>query len=108
MPVEDHVMKGVPELVTAIAIVGGAVAPWAIGRSIALLARGLRHADQDAASLHVVRGIRGIVVGVAVAALASGLLFEQTWLLAFGAVFLAEELSETGVLLLVLRAQARA
>ena len=34
---------------------------------------------------------------------AAGLLREQTWLLVFGAVFLAEELYETGVLVLVLR-----
>ena len=34
---------------------------------------------------------------------AAGLLLEQTWLLVFGAVFLAEELYETGVLVLVLR-----
>ena len=101
-------MNGVPELVVVIALVVVAGATWAIGRGIALLARGLRYADQDAASLHVVRGIRGIVVGVAVVALASGLVFEQTWLIAFGAVFLAEELYETGVLLLVLRAQSRA
>ena len=36
-------------------------------------------------------------------ALAAGLLLEQMWLLVFGAVFLAEELYETGVLVLVLR-----
>jgi len=33
----------------------------------------------------------------------AGLLLEQMWLLVFGAVFLAEELYETGVLVLVLR-----
>ena len=33
----------------------------------------------------------------------AGLLLEQTWLLVLGAVFLAEELYETGVLVLVLR-----
>src|SRR5882724_13044842 len=36
-------------------------------------------------------------------ALAAGLLLEQTWLLVFGAVVLAEELYETSVLVLVLR-----
>jgi uncharacterized membrane protein HdeD (DUF308 family) len=108
MPVEDSIMAGVSGLVVASAIVVGVAATWAIVRGIARLRRGLRHADQDSASLDVVRGIRAIVMGVAVAALGSGLLFEQTWLVAFGAVFLAEELYETGVLLLVLRAQARA
>jgi len=43
-------------------------------------------------------------VGVAAGALASGLLFEQTWLLVFGGIFLAEELYETGVVALILRA----
>ena len=55
------------------------------------------------ASLRAVRGIRSLVIGVAAWALAAGLLLEQTWLLVFGAVFLAEELYETGVLVLVLR-----
>jgi hypothetical protein len=64
--------------------------------------------EEDTASLQVERGIRAIVVGVAVAALVGGFLFGQTWLVAFGAVFLAEELYETCVLALVLRAQARA
>jgi hypothetical protein len=49
-----------------------------------------------------------VVVGVAAWALAGGLLFGQTWLLVFGAVFLAEELYETGVVALILRAAARA
>src|SRR5262245_56448247 len=101
-------MASYPELVVACAIAVGIAATVAIAHGIARLGRGLRHADQDSASLDVVRGIRAIVSGVAVAALGSGLLFEQTWLVAFGAVFLAEELYETGVVLLVLRAQARA
>ena len=45
----------------------------------------------------------GGVMEYVVVALAAGLLLEQTWLLVFGAVFLAEELYETGVLVLVLR-----
>jgi hypothetical protein len=101
-------MAGFREPLLAIAIVAGAAAAWVVLRGIKRVVYGIRHADQDAASLHVVRGIRAIVVGVAVAALASGWLFGQTWLVAFGAVFLAEELYETGVLVLVLRAQARA
>ena len=36
--------------------------------------------------------------------LAGGLLLEQRWLLVFGIVFLLEELYETGVAILVLRA----
>ena len=65
--------------------------------------RSASRADDAASSLRAVRGIRGLVIGVAAWALAAGLLLEQTWLLVFGAVFLAEELYETGVLVLVLR-----
>jgi len=50
---------------------------------------------------------RGIVVAVGAAALAGGMLFGQDWLLVFGAVFLAEELYETGVIALILRASLR-
>jgi hypothetical protein len=92
----------------ALAIAVAVGAGWAAARGVKLLVRGLRHADQESASLQVVRGLRGIVVGVGAGALAGGVLFGQVWLLVFGAVFLAEELYETGVLVLVLRAQARA
>ena len=50
------------------------------------------------------RGIRGIVVGAGMLALAGGIAFGSTGLVAFGLVFLAEELYETGVVLLVLKA----
>jgi hypothetical protein len=87
-----------------LAALGGA---WAGGRGVRLLVRGLRGADDPSAPLWVIRGIRGIVVAVAAAALTGGMLFGQTWLLVFGAVFLAEELYETGVIALVLRAGQR-
>ena len=72
-----------------------------------LAARALRRADEPASSLWIVRGIRGLVVAVAVWALAAGLVFGQTWLLVFGAVFLAEELYETGVVIAILRRSAQ-
>jgi hypothetical protein len=74
---------------------------------VRLLARGWRHAAEDAGSLWVARGLRGVVVGVGALSLAGGLVFEQRGLLAFGAVFLAEELYETAVLILVVRAGVR-
>lgn len=76
-------------------------------RGSQLLVRGLRRADEERASLWVVRGLRGIVVAAGAAALAGGLLFGQTWLLVLGAIFLAEELYETGVIALVIRAGPR-
>ena len=42
------------------------------------------------------------------AALAAGHVLDQTWLLVFGAVFLLEELYETGVVALVLRRAPKA
>ena len=77
---------------------------WALVRGAQLLKRGLGGADDPSAPLRLVRGIRGIVVGIGADALASGLLFGQTGLVVFGTVFLAEELYETGILILILRA----
>jgi hypothetical protein len=51
-----------------------------------------------------VRGIRGVIVAVGLGALSGGLLFASKGLLVFGAIFLGEELYETGVVLLALRA----
>ena len=70
------------------------------------MARGLRAADDPGASLWLIRGIRGIAVAVGTTSLGAGLVLDQTWLLAFGAVFLLEELYETGVVALLLGADA--
>ena len=72
-----------------------------------LIGRALRETDDPESSLWLIRGIRGVVVAIGVVALAAGLGFDQRWLVAFGVVFLAEELYETGVVALVLRASAR-
>jgi hypothetical protein len=77
---------------------------WAGVRGVRRLTQALRGADDPRAPLELIRGIRGIVVAVAVGALASGLVFGQKCLLVFGAIFLTEELYETGVVALVLRA----
>jgi hypothetical protein len=90
----------------AVAVVIALAGAGAGIRGSRMLVHALREADDPRASLTLVRGLRGIVVAVAAAALAGGLLFDQTWLLVFGTVFLAEELYETGVLVLVLRADA--
>jgi hypothetical protein len=97
-------------LTTTLSALAGLAAVVGIGaavRGARLLAWGLRDADDEASSLRVIRGIRGLVVAVGLWALAGGVLLEQTWLLVFGAIFLAEEIYETGVVILVLRAQAR-
>ena len=82
--------------VVVLLALGGA---WAAWRGGGLVVRSLARADDPSASLWLIRGIRGVVVGVA-----AGVLFEQTWLLVFGGIFLVEELYETGVVALILRA----
>jgi hypothetical protein len=88
-------------LILALAMPLGA---WAGVRGFRLLGRGLRHGDDPEAPLWVVRGLRGVIVALCTAALAAGALFEQLWLVVFGAIWLAEEIYETGVLALILRA----
>lgn len=88
-----------------VVVVLGAVAGAALGgRGVVLLAAGLRGADHSGSALQVIRGIRGIAVAIGTGAIAAGVLLEATWALVFGAVFLLEELYETGVVALVLRA----
>jgi hypothetical protein len=89
-----------------LAIVVALAGAGAGARGVRLVARALRRADEPGSSLTLIRGIRGIVVAVATAALAAGTLFDQAWLLVFGVIFLAEELYEIGVVALVLRADA--
>ena len=72
-----------------------------------LLSRGLREADHPSGSLFVIRGFRGLTVAVGLAASSAGMLLAERGLLAFGAAFLGEELYETSVLLLILRASTR-
>jgi hypothetical protein len=94
-------------MMLSVLAVGVAVVGIGMGvRGVRLVARALRGADHTDSSLRLIRGIRGVVVAVATAALAAGTLFDETWLLVFGAIFLAEELYETGVVALVLRADA--
>ena len=86
-------------LIGALAVVLAAVVGW---RGLRRMRRGLR----ESASLELVRGIRGLVTAAAVAVFALALLTGERGLIAFAAVFLAEELYETGVLVLILRASA--
>ncbi len=67
------------------------------------LTSGLRHAR----ALDVVHGIRGSVIALAAIAFAGGVLLAQTGLLVLGAVFLGEELYETGLLAAIIRAGER-
>jgi hypothetical protein len=91
-------------VLAALAVVFGA---WAGIRGVRLLADGLRHGDDPSGPPWVVRGLRGIILAICMAALAAGTVFGQFWLVVFRALWLAEEVYETGVLALILRSGAR-
>jgi hypothetical protein len=92
------------EATGVLASMAAAVGVWPGVHGARCLARGLRDAGDPEASRWVVRGLRGIVVAIGAVALAGGLVFERLWLLVFAGVFLAEEIYETSVLALILRA----
>jgi hypothetical protein len=83
------------------------LAGGALWQGMRRLAKGLCEVDHTASALWVVRGIRGVIVAVSLAALGGGVLFASKGLLVFGVIFLGEELYETGVVLLALRAGQR-
>jgi hypothetical protein len=83
------------------------LAAGALWHGMRRLARGLGALDHPASALRVVRGTRGVIVAVSLAALGAGVLFASPGLLVFGGIFLGEELYETGVVLLALRAGQR-
>jgi hypothetical protein len=90
----------------ALALLAAAGGAWAGVRGVRLLGRGLRHGDDPSAPLWIVRGLRGIIVAICTAAVALGTFLGQVWLVVFGTLWLAEEIYETGVLALILRAGA--
>jgi hypothetical protein len=79
------------------------VAALAAVRGSRVLARGVR----EARPLDVVRGIRGLVVALSAATFAAGVFLATPGLIVLGAVFLGEELYETGVLALIIRSGER-
>jgi hypothetical protein len=80
------------------------LAVCAAWRGVRWLINWLREADRPSGAVGVVRGILGVIVMVSIAALGGGVRFTSPGLLGFGAIFLGEELYETGVVLLALRA----
>jgi hypothetical protein len=83
------------------------LAGGALWQGIRELATGLCEVDHPASALRVVRGIRTVTIAVSAVAPSGGMLFASTGLLMFGMIFLGEELYETGVVLLALRADQR-
>jgi hypothetical protein len=79
---------------------------YAAWRGTRLFVTGLFKIESPSSSLLIVRGVRGWIVALAMAAFAGGVLGAKAWLY-IGAIFLGEELYETGVVLLVLRASEK-
>jgi len=88
------------ELIAGLLILAAALAG---ARGARVLARGLR----EVRPLDVVRGLRSVVVALAAATFAAGTLLGTPGLIVLGAVFLGEELCETGVLALIIRSSER-
>jgi hypothetical protein len=76
-------------------------------RGVALLRRFAAAREHRDAPFWLVRGGRGLIVAIACACIAGGLWAEVRGLTYFGLGFLAEELYETGVVLLILRGGRR-
>jgi hypothetical protein len=78
-------------------IVLAAVFGW---RAVRHLARALRAPDRDDSSVRLVWGIRGLIIAATSLAFALGILYDSRATILIAAVILAEELYETGVVLL--------
>jgi hypothetical protein len=87
-------------VLAGLAVLGGAYAGI---RGVRLLARGLRGGEDPSAPLWVIRGFRGLIVAICLTSLAVGALLGIHWLVVVAALWLAEEVYETGVLALILR-----
>ncbi|MDH3890181.1 MAG: hypothetical protein OEV49_03785 [candidate division Zixibacteria bacterium] len=72
-------------------------------RGIVNLRCGLTQTDNPSQTIHVVRGIRGIIITTSVIFIAAGISFSTKWPIYFGLAFLAEELVETTIMVLALR-----
>ncbi len=79
-----------------------AIALILLWRGQRLLFRGLRHPKDPNQSDWVVRGIRKAIVAIGLLFLAGGFYWAVTWPFIFAAVFLGEELFETGIMLAAL------
>ena len=89
-----------PPINELIAGLFGLLGLYATARGVRLLARGVALASP----LDLVRGIRACVVAFAAGACVAGFLLAETGFLVLGALVLGEELYETGLVCLVIRA----
>ena len=76
---------------------------FSIWRGQRILRRGMGNPEHPSQTLWVVRGIRGLIVGAGLASWAFGVFWASKGFLIFGAIFLGEELLETGIMIWALR-----
>ena len=72
-------------------------------RAVNLLGRLWQSRDGQDSPFWLVRGGRALIVAIACACIAGGILSDTSGLMWFGVAFLGEELYETGTVLLILR-----
>ena len=83
------------------------LAAFAFRRGAKLFARGLKNPEHPLQTLWVVRGFRNGIIGLSLIAFAGGVYFHKSWPLIVGAIFLGEELLETGIMIFVLKRQEK-
>ena len=88
-----------PPVSYAIAIALGLFGTWAGARGARMVSDGLA----DASALELIRGIRLAIFALVAGFFAVGVVSGRTGFITFGAIILAEELYETGVLALFVR-----
>jgi hypothetical protein len=76
-------------------------------RGLRFLVLAIRKPDHPSGPLRVVRGLRGLIVTLALLAWAIALLYNKMWLFIIGAIVLAQELYEMGFLSLILRSEGK-
>ena len=72
-------------------------------RGVRFLFLGICRPDHPSGALRVVRGLRGLIVTLALFVWAIAILHKKEWLLIIGAIVLVQELYEMGFLSLILR-----
>jgi hypothetical protein len=89
-------------ILLAVPAVAMVAAGWSMARQLRLL---LQDPDSLAASHHLVRAIRALVVVACAGVFMAAVARSSKTLLVLGTIILAEEIYETGVALLILRAE---
>lgn len=89
------------------AAISTAVALALMWRGDVMLLRGFRNPEDPEQSAWIIRGFRRAIVAIGLLFLAGGFYWAAVWPFIFAAVFLGEELFETGIMLAALHDQRK-